>query len=668
MRLPSLVIALLVVATTALAAHTPAQARVTGFEIVSRTDVLAGAPFGATGAYEKIVGKLHFADVPDTPANRLVVDLGLAPRNAKGEVESTADLYMLRPKDEAKGNGAAIVEVNNRGGKGLIWHQNHAKSSADPTTAEQFGDGFLMQHGFTVMWIGWQFDVPRDVKTNMKLVAPVAHNADGSAITGLVRSDFHVDKPTAEQGIGHNGSVPYPVADANDPANVLTERDDVLAPRQTIPRSLWHFTQNDEAIALTNGFAPGKIYELVYRAKDPTVVGLGLAAERDAVAWIKHDPTAIAHVKRAYSYGISQTGRFLRQFVEQGFNADEDGRIVFDGMMPIVSGAALGSFNYRFGQPSRDAAAFSSFFYPTDVFPFTDAAQTDPVTGATDGILTHANALATPLKIMYLFTSHEYYGRVASLTTTNVEGTADVTLPPSVRAYAVMGGEHVPRVAAKPREGARYTVDPLDYTWTERALLVRLDAWVRAGTAPPESHYPRIADATLVAPEKTHFPAIAGVKAPTPAVVHRTWRYDFGPQWRSGISTQQPPILGAAYPVLVPQMDADGNDLGGLRLPEIAVPLATYTGWNMRTSETGFGDHLVDFFGSYFPFPATNAERTRTGDPRRSVAERYPTRAAYLTAYDAATAALVRDGYLLATDVPSLHARAEELWATTQGP
>jgi hypothetical protein len=646
----------------------PAQARVVSYEVTSRTDVLAGAPFGATGAYEKIVGKLHYADDPTTAANMRVVDIGLAPRNAKGEVESVGDFYLLRPKDEAKGNGAVIVEVNNRGGKGLIWHANEAKPAADPTTAAEFGDGFLMKHGFTVMWVGWQTDVPRAPATNMKLTAPVAKNADGSTITGLVRADFHVDAPAPEQGIGHNDSVPYPVADENDPANVLTEREDVVAPRATIPRTLWHFTNNGTSIALTNGFVPGKIYELVYKAKDPTVIGLGMTAERDAVAWVKHDPQALAHAKFAYGYGISQTGRYLRQFLEEDFNADEEGRLVFDGVMPIVSGASLGSFNYRFGQASRDAAAFSSFFYPTDRPPFTDAAETDPIAGTTDGILTHAGAAATPVKIMYLFTSHEYYARVASLMTTNVEGTADVALPDAVRAYACMGGEHVPRVSAAPRKGARYTVDPLDYTWPERALILRLDAWVRNGTAPPESRYPHIADGTLVNPEKLHFPAIPGVRPPTAAVVHRTWRYDFGPAWSRGIASLQPPTLGRPYPVLVPQIDADGNDTGGLRLPEIAVPLATYTGWNIRTPETGFGEQLYDFFGSYLPFARTAAQRAATGDPRPAIGERYASEAAYLARYDAATQALVRDGYVLAGDAAALHARAERFWRAASAP
>jgi len=585
--------ALILIATNA---RSPANARVSAFELLSRTDVLGGQAFGATGAYEKIVGTLHFADDPNAPANRRIVDLGKAPRNARGEVESSANVMILQPKDPARANGAAIVEISNRGGKGLLYHANQTAPSMDPTTQADFGDGFLMKHGFTVVWVGWQFDVP--AKPNaMRLTAPVA-TEHGRTITGLVRADFHVDASAPEAPLGHNGQTPYAVADEHDPADVLTERDEILAPRRVLPRAAWHFGASATTVALDGGFAPGKIYELVYRARDPVVTGLGLAAQRDAVAWLKHDPAAPAHVARAYGYGISQTGRFLRQFFYEGFNLDEEGRNVFDGAMPIVSGAALGSFNYRFAQPSRDAAAFSSFLYPTDRFPFTDAVEADPLTGARDGVLAHAPLDPSQAKIVYLFTSHEYYGRVASLMTTSVDGKRDVELPANVRAYAYMGGQHVPRVPVRRNPHDRYPTDPLDYTWSERALLLRLDAWVKDGTPPPQSRYPRIADSTLVAPEAVRFPRIAGVATPSPEVVHRAYRLDFGPSWPQGIESLQPPAVGTAYPVLVPQVDADGNDIGGLRLPEVAVPLGTYTGWNLRVPSDGFGSHLVDFYGS----------------------------------------------------------------------
>ena len=619
------------------AAALPAQARVVRFDVASRTPIAYG--------YEKIVGKLTFADSPVSQANRRVVDIALAPRNGRGEVESAADIVILAPAGGSRASCAAVIDIPNRGGATAL-ALNRGRFARDAATPDDLGDGFLMRHGFCLVVVGWQFDVPREPGL-LRLTAPVATDG-GRTITGLVRSDFHVDAPAAEQGVSDRDHVPYPVASENDPANVLTERDEILAPRRTVARASWRFTHGGASVALDGNFVPGKIYELVYRAKDPVVAGLGLAAVRDTVSFLKHDPSAPLHVTRAYGFGISQSGRFLRMLVQRGFDSDEAGRPVFDAIVPVVSGPAQGSFDHRFAQPSRDGAAFSSFFYPTDVPPFHEAQW-----------------LPKSLKVIDVDTSHEYWGRTASLMTTTEDGARDVVLPQSVRFYAIAGGMHVPNVPATLRDGMRQRTDPLDYRWVERALLLRLDAWVRAGAPPPASRYPTIAGGTLVAPEAWTFPAIPGMTAPAaPVALHRTWRYDFGPRWKDGIDDREPPGVGAPYATLVPRVDADGIDLGGLRLPEIAVPLATYTGWNLRTPATGFGDHLVDFFGSFAPFAATRAQRLAANDPRLSVEERYADRDAYLRAYDAATAALVRDGYVLQEDAPALHARAVELWTS----
>jgi hypothetical protein len=612
----------------------PAAAHVTRFELISRTPIAYG--------YEKLTGKLWFADAPDTAANRRIVDIALAPRT-KGLVVSSADVVILAPADRSRANGAAVIDIPNRGGATAL-ALNRGRFSRDPARPDELGDGFLMRHGFSVVAIGWQFDVPHEPGL-LGLSAPVATQG-GKPITGLVRSDFHVDAAAAEQGIGDRDHVPYPLAAENDAANVLTERDDVLAPRRTLARDRWRFTHNGTSIALDGKFVPGKIYELVYRAKDPVVVGLGLAAVRDAVSYLKHDASAPLHVARAYGFGISQSGRFLRTLVQRGFDSDEAGRPVFDAIVPIVSGPSLGSFDHRFAQPSRDAAAFSSFFYPTDIPPFREADW----------------PLPRGLKVIDIDTSHEYWGRTASLMTTNDDGTRDAVLPDAVRFYAISGGMHIPNLTSALRDGMRQRTDPLDYRWVERALVLRLDAWVQHGTPPPASRYPTIAGGTLVAPEAWAFPAIPGVFAPASIALHRTWRYDFGPRWTAGLDEREPPAVGAPYATLVPKVDADGIDLGGVRLPEIAVPLATYTGWNVRAAQTGFGDRLVDFFGTFAPFAPTREARLAANDPRASVAERYADRDAYLKAYDDATAALVRDGYVLAGDAAALHLRAIQLW------
>ncbi len=632
MREPYKLLILIVAVLVALAR--PAAAHVTRFELTSRTPIAYG--------YEKLTGKLWFADNPDNAANRHVVDLALAPRT-KGLVVSSADVVILAPADRSSSNGTAVIDIPNRGGATAL-ALNRGRFSRDPARPDELGDGFLMRHGFSVVVIGWQFDVPREPGL-LGLSAPVATQG-GKPITGLVRSDFHVDAAAPEHGIGDRDHVPYPVASENDAANTLTERDDVIAPRRTIPRERWQFTRDGASVGLDGNFMPGKIYELVYRAKNPVVVGLGLAAVRDTVSWLKHDASAPLHVARAYGFGISQSGRFLRTLVQRGFDADEAGRPVFDAIVPIVSGPSLGSFDHRFAQPSRDAAAFSSFFYPTDVPPFHEA----------EWPLPHG------LKVIDIDTSHEYWGRTASLMTTTDDGTRDVALPDAVRFYAISGGMHIPNLTPALREGMRQRTDPLDYRWVERALLLRLDAWVRTGTAPPASRYPTVAGGTLVAPDAWTFPAIPGIVAPAAVALHRTWRYDFGPRWNAGIDEREPPAVGAPYATLVPRVDADGIDLGGVRLPEIAVPLATYTGWNLRTPQTGFGDRLVDFFGTFAPFAATREARVAAHDPRPSIAERYADRDAYLKAYDGATEALVRDGYVLGEDAAALHLRAEQLW------
>jgi hypothetical protein len=621
----------------------PAQAHVVRFDVISRTPIGFG--------YEKIVGRLTYADKPGTAANARIVDLAHGPRDAYGEVESSGDVVILAPVDHTRANGAAVIDIPNRGFPTSLW-LDRGRFSGDASHPDDLGDGFLMRHGFVSISLGWEWDVPHQPGM-LALDTPVATDG-GRTITGLVRSDFHVDQPAPDHAVAHYpDQTPYPLADPNDAANVLTQRDDVVAPRMTIPRARWHLSADGTKIALDGGFVPGKIYELVYRAKDPVIVGLGLAAVRDAVAYFERDPSAPVHVARAYGFGISQSGRFLRTFVQRGFDTTEDGHPVFDGMMPIVSGPSLGSFDFRFAQPSRDAAAFSTFFYPTDIPPFREADF----------------PLPAGLKVIDVDTSHEYWGRTASLLTTSNDGRTDVPLPSNVRLYAIAGGMHVPGLEPTLRPGMRQRTDPLDWRWVPRAMLLALDTWVRNGTTPPPSVYPTIASGTLVRPGSWIFPAIPGLAAPNPFVsLHRTFRYDYGPRWSEGIIDREPPGVGAAYATLVPKPDADGIDLGMLRLPEIAAPLATYTGWNLRDPRDGFGDHLVDFFGSFVPFAPTRAARDAANDPRASIAERYGDEAGYLRAYEAATKTLIADGYVLPEDAKALHARALALWPQVAGP
>ncbi|HEV2389079.1 MAG TPA: alpha/beta hydrolase domain-containing protein [Candidatus Acidoferrales bacterium] len=658
------------------------SAHVDHVAVRERAGVLGGKSWGGSGSYEKLSGTVYFAVDPSNPHNRQIVDLDKAPRNAKGKVEFSADFYILRPK--SGGNGSLLLEVPNRGGKGLLAVVQDAKGSTDPTTSAEFGDAFLLRKGFTIAWLGWQWDV-RNEPGLMRLYAPVARNADGSSIRGLVRADWTPSRLTAEWPLGHViegniGGTGYPVADPNANENVLTVRDCAICSRRTIPRRQWHFAReangrvepSDRFVRLDGGFLPGKIYEIVYTAKDPVVAGLGLAATRDFVSYLKYDPKAIAPVKRAEALGISQDGRFLRHFLWQDFNADEVGRKALDGVLSMVAGAGRGSFNYRFAQPSRDSEPTSSIFFPTDLFPFTDRPERDPATGQVAGLLDAARRSNTVPRIFFWNTSFEYWGRAASLIHTTPDGGRDVAPGPDVRIYFGAGQGHFPapfppRVltpAVFPTHvGDLYgqqMADPNPRIWIWHALIVDMDEWVRNGTPPPPSAYPKIADGTLVPVDTLAFPKIPGVSVARIPVA--AYRLDFGRRWPQGIITREPPRVLGTYKVLVPQVDRDGIDLTGIHTPELAVPLATYTGWNLRNPSIGMPTALVPFTGSYVPLPRTAAERRRTGDPRLSVEQRYKDRADYLARYRRAARRLVKARFLLEEDLPTIMSRGEAEW------
>ena len=643
-----------------LALGATAHAEVRRVNVTAREDVLSGE-------YEKLAGVVDFELDPAHPANARIVDLARAPRNARGRVEASADFVVLRPRRAPPRGSVGLLEVSNRGGKALLPYFNRGRWRLDPSTADDFGDRLLMRQHLTVMWVGWQFDVPRQPGL-LRLHAPIARGEDG-AIEGLVRSDWTIDRPTATLSLANREHVPYPVADPADAENVLTVRASRLGARETIPRERWRFARLENGrlvddpthVHLAGGFERGKIYELVYRARDPVVVGIGLAAIRDFVAWARYDTRSDFPVTTAIAFGVSQSGRFLRHFLYQGFNTDEAGRTVFDGMLVHTAGAGRGSFNHRFAQPSRDAQPFSSFFYPTDLFPFTTRTQTDPLTGIADGL--RAAARLDAPKIFFTNTGYEYWGRAGSLIHTSPDARVDVAPLPTERIYHLAGGQHFigafpPSEAA--RAGEAYRDNPLDFLFTLRALLVRLIEWVVDDRPPPPSAYPTRAAGTLVPLGALNFPRIPDVTVP--ATTHEAYRVDYGPRWREGIITREPPGIGAAFPVLVPQVDADGNEMGGVRGLELLAPLATYTPWQLRGGSGTDAGELVDFLGTYAPLPRTEAERRQRGDARPSIERRYADKRAYVDAASRAGDSLVAAGLLLPEDLPRVLARAEAHW------
>jgi len=640
-------------------------------EVTSQQLVANGKAFGLAGPFEKLIGKVHFAANPSNSANRMITDLSLAPRNERGEVEFASDFFLIRPKEISRGNGTLLYEVSNRGGKGMLSFFNLATSSTNPGEANHFGDGFLLREGYTLLWLGWQFDPPMR-EGLMRLYAPAASD-QGKPIQGLVRSDFVVTNRTPFHSLADRNHIPYAVADTNAPGTQLTVRDTVEAPRQLIPRSEWQFARVEDGktvpdkghVFLKSGFDPGRIYEVVYASEAPPLVGLGPTAVRDMVSHFKYEADsalgiAEGSIRRAIGFGISQSGRFLRTFLYYGFNEDESHRKVFDGMLAHVAGGGRGSFNHRFAQPSRDAHPFMNFFHPTDIFPFTDLEQADPETGLSDGLMTHLKPEFQP-RVFYSNSSYEYWGRAASLIHTTVDGTQDAPIPDNVRIYLFAGSQHGPAGFPPTRSIGQQLSNPLDFRWSMRALLKAMNRWLDEGITPPPSRYPRIDNGTFVPAEQLGFPKLPGVNFTSR--LHRAYRADYGPGFRTkGVINFEPPKIGAPFPMRVPAIDEDGNERAGIKMPELSVPLATYTGWNLFNAASGPTNEISSMAGSFIPFPKDKVERAAKEDPRRSIEERYQNQAEYLGRITQATLELVREGYLLPDDMAEITSRATKHW------
>lgn len=618
---------------TAILLGTPALAEVTGVTVLSRGVVAGGQAFGTTGAYEKLVARIAFALDPAHPRNTAIVDLDLAPRGPDGRVHFSADLYVLQPVDRSRGNETLLFEISNRGRKGLLGMFNKAPASTDPTEPRDFGDGFLMREGYTLVWVGWQFDVAPPLLT---IAAPRADLKDNAS---PVRVTFIVNAAAPETTIGDLPN--YRPLDPGDPSATLTVRDLFWNTPTPVARDRWTFVPGGERprLRLEGGFEPGRVYELTYRSLDASVAGVGFAAVRDAASAFLTRQDLPVSGRAAYVFGISQSGRYLRQFLAEGFNVDEQDRRVFHAVWPHIAGAGLGSFNTRFAKPG-----YSSF--PATRFPFTDTAHPGP-DGRSGGILATYTAAQMP-KVFYTNTPVEYWGqgRAAALTHTSIDGTRDISLPDNVRSYVLAGAQHS-EGAFPPAAGAGQAPgNPMPQREVMRALLRALHRWAADDVPPPDSRYPRLADGTLVRAADVRFPALPGVADP---------RTIEGPALMVGTRLERMPFL-------VPQVDGDGNELAGIRVPELTVPLATTTGWNFRSERVGNPKTIVALAGAYLPFPRTRAEREARKDPRPSIAERYRSRDDYLKKIREAADALVRDRFLLAEDVPAVLDRAARHW------
>lgn len=647
--------ALLLVSGAAL----PAFAGVTKIEIREREPFAAGTKFGDAGAYEKIRGVATIALDPKLHANARIADLKFAPRDASGRVVFKSEFVMLRPVSAAR--TTLLYDVNNRGHIAILGQINgRSPAHNDPTTIEDAGDGFLLRHGFTLLFSAWTWDVaPLAGDRPLVMQPPIAHGPKGKTIFGRVENEFRVNAAASVTAYAGMQGLTYEPATPDDPKAVLTQRARPDDPRVPIPRARWHFFPPDVMggagrIVLDSAFQPGMIYELTYVAKDPYVTGAGLAGIRDLLAYFRDRPFAGAPVPaHNLIFGISQSGRLIGRMLHDGLDVDETGRLAFDGAyMHVPGGGGSAGFNSRFVQPTRHPSMLEEHDYPADAFPFTSGAARDPVSGKTASTMDNARDAEGRLpKLIVANTSTEFWNRDASLIATTPDGKSDVPPAENVRLYAFMGSQHY---VGRSRNRAPFTqcVSTTDHYLAMRALIIALERWTADGTPPPPSAYPRVADGTLisVADYRKAFPGGAGLTPPADNL-HED-RLDFGRRFAAqGIADLVPPRHGPSYLTRVAAPDADGNDRGGMEPIELKVPLGTHTGWNLRDPATGFAWATARFDGSFVPFARTEAERAAAHDPRPSLEARYPARADFIAKLRTAAAAEVNAGFLLPEDV-----------------
>ncbi len=623
-----------------MALPAPSSARVVKFEVVSvESPAFEGRTFGTVGTYDRIIARATVAVAPTDRHNSLIADIDRAPRNREGLVEATADVEILRPTVAANGNRRLLYDVVNRGAQYAIRMFNDATTWSNPPKASDAGNGFLMSHGYTVVFSGWQGGLSADGRSKI-ISVPIA-----AGVTGLSREEFvfdHTKNPAVVP-------LTYAAVDLDPTKANLTVRQYESDARATPADLTLNFETPDRvSINRPAGFDAGAIYELIYFAKDPKIMGLGFAATRDIVSFLRretgdtaaHNPIA-GQIDHAVAFGLSQSGRFLHDFLYLGFNEDEAGRVVFEGLMPHIAGGKVMFTNYRFAQPGRNVQQHGDKLYPGAQFPFTYPVTTDAVTGKTDGWLARCLGAANCPKIIQTDTQLEFYQSLASLVTTDTRG-EHIDMPDNVRLFHLSSLQHAAGFGAKsaPVANCTHPTNPLYAGPVLRALLVALDEWIAIGKPPPASRYPSRRDGTLVeaTAEKVAFPQVPG--------------FDFkGTMMRPSIvnHTVMPPAKAENYPVYVPKLDADGNDIAGVRLPTLVAPVGTHVGWNVR--KEGFANGaLCGNFGSMLPFANTREERLKSNDPRLSLEERYPSSGDREAAIARASQQLVLDRLLLDDD------------------
>jgi Alpha/beta hydrolase domain len=634
-------------------------------EFTSKTPFAGGVSFGNTGPYERLLGTASFAIDPNEKDLPFIVDLNLAPRNLEGMVEFKTVLDIVKPTDLGRGNRRLLFDFSNRGGRGAFTRLNDG-GGPDLSKQSYAGNGFLNRLGYTVVSAGWQGDLVYN-GSNVVAFLPEARE-DGRPLRGKVRQEFISDKPgVLSMPVSGNANVQcYPVL--NRATATLTVREKEADRRVAVPDSEWELAKAKETdgkvelipsntdLYVKGGFRTGWIYELIYDTEGSRVMGLGFLGLRDLVSFLRHgksDNSGISNplagwIDKAYGYGASLAGRVVREFIYEGWNRDSEGRKVFDAVLTHTGIGRL-YFNMRFAQVGRYPRQHEEHSWPSERYPFNFTPIPDPFTGKVDSVLKRPDT--DPL-IIHSHTAGEYWERHGSMTHTDPRDGSDVELPPNVRMYALAGAPHAAIAADNLRWIGQLPPNNISPQPFLRACFVLLDRWATTSEAPPSSRVPRRSEKTLVSPEEAlaRFPKIPGVNLPATSSRLPYWNY--GPDFDAcGVMSIFPPekVPGKEYRIQVPQVDADGNDLGGVRYPDMQVPLGTYLGWALR--KAGFAEgELLSTNGCIVTFPRTKAEREKNGDPRLSVEERYPSHPAYVEAVQRAVEGLVKEGLMLQED------------------
>jgi hypothetical protein len=662
-RLPSIALA---ITASALLTATVAEARITKIDITSaESPTFGGTTFGTVGAYEKLRGRAYGEVDPADPRNALITDIELAPRNAGGKVEYSMDIYILKPINLSQGNNKLFLEVNNRGNK-LFYGLNgsSAVTANNPTTAADAGDAFLMKQGYTIAWNGWDISAPAG-GDRLLITVPVATNG-GATITGPSYEYIVFDNSTTL-----TSTLAYAAATTDKSQATLTVRQHLTDAAVTIPATGWEYTSGaGTAIRLLPAGTPfqqSAVYEFSYTAKNPLVAGLGLAATRDFLSFLRHatsddfgHPNPLAgHVEHTYSFTVSQPARYVNDFQTLGFNEDEQGRPAIDGVLNWIGAGSGVNINFRFGQPGRTERNRQNHRYPEANFPFAYPNLTDPYTGKTGGRGVRCAESNTCPKALEVSSANEYWVKAGSLLHTDPTGKDLHPDPENVRFFMLSSVEHTVTGAPPLSAGTcQQYRNPTDPNPALRALFVALDEWVTADVKPPNSEVPTKGTAVYsiplsnglgVVPQNAlGFPNIPGVTYTGVITVRHL--FDFGPLFDDGIMTINPPdFSGPVYPSFVSKVDKDGNDIAGIRLPPVEAPIATTTGWALRAAAFG-GPDGCESFGQWIPFKTTEAQRRAAGDPRLSLEERYKSHEKYVKEVAKAAKDLEKRRFLLPAD------------------